>query len=1440
MAKIFTIDFWAPAYAPSFSDFYPDCEASLTSTLGKITSQGLRSDNSLGYRVVVEYTDQEALQTGGFVLKFTYGTGNQPPVITDTTRGTLTKQSVSRQKLEVYVPMSEAGKTSTTGMYYQVSAYIRYWDGSTQIGSSTFIKAFELANTSTGGVTVSTTLQSVTLTSGRLVGYSKVKNSTTASYQVGQSISETLTYADRYIDVYAVKRYTIKGTAVFYHNYPDAPDSGFYTSATGENTNSTATTGTVYATMTDEPTRTNYRFDGWYKDAACTDGPFTSAFAISGNTSFSAVTNFYAKWTQTHWAVWGQATFYDIDGDYFTTVAASSSAFEGTSGYIEKDVAIPDNTTYYKFTGYQQKNAASNTATLASESATTIKVKIPVGLADMGGITSEFICLTEQIAWDIGYTLKVYNGHTNNNNVSTYYPKKKASSKKQEIINQTLPQPQTSNIDQDKYYFDKWIETSTSGSAGEYAAGSDYPGLATTNYPPYTLSGRWLPYYDIGFSYHYKNASSGVYPSASTVTLPQNYSYRNQKSKSATNEITRVLYPATTTDSNYKFAYWIDQFDTKYYMDSRTNSYSKTFTANEDRIDYILTAVWQRKVYCTIEFQDTVFNHGTQTGWPSDKPLTAWSNPGTNTYTDDNLTFGITSPTSDNYIFDGWAINSTTQPQIGTITVSLTYTDNPNNSKTIYAYWTEKLFTYKLAFFSPDFTTLNTAYSNISMGVATTGGTSLTVAGTSSGAKSIIKTFTIGYTKISANTQFKVWIDFTENSSFSIIYNADYVTFIDAGHDGSTIDLTNYITENSSRSYLECVFPRPKDTSEATSGVLCKYWYKTSRMGIALKDYYGADLYKTLFPTNGTTISGVTYLPVEQVTNNSGNIYISAKYTAPAQQSTWQNAADFNFIGWTTNSGQPTVDNYTGQWTPLTSKTISLYSLQFQNNSTGITYYEAGYLRRIYQLRVLYDRDGGLWPSIIDSNDIKFNIKSYPNDYIFEVESYSVVKATVPFQIFYGVPYIEDKSRSFNHWEQIDGRDTLEYQAGQTSSWESTTDTLRYTSQDELTTIELKAIYWYDYYATLQLRSTYSVKGYSSTTLKTVPVHKQSPSSTGYTFTPSEEDLTVSPALVLEIGDHYQHVGWHKNQGTANYTFVTKPDTSYTFTLTHGQKPTLNLWAAFRCLHRYRATLKLDLNGGKSDTIKDIVMPKSGVAYWDEVTETTPKFLRFSLPAVSATNPVKLGYYCIDWSKKKDSETDRIKDTTYSITPKKDLFPLDDKIYEITETLYAFYKPITWTLTVVYNANTTKGDGKANGLATPLKVTKQTFKYTYDPANEEANKQIYENTKYKFKVTIPDQEPKCNNTEWYFLEWNILSDTSKDRGSSYLPKKTYDIQAYGDYESTTRPAKDYNLYAIWTQGTIVWIYVSQYGGWCKAIPYINGAKAQAKIWETYSGKQEWR
>lgn len=1425
MAHTYTINFYCPAYGTTFSAFYPTC--TVKSNLGTIKS-ATKDESKKLYSVIVELSDQEYQQiTYNFTVTFTFTIGATYQNLlqaSSTQRGTLIHDTApTLTTLRVRVPKDSTG--GTAGAVYKKAASIYYYEGNTYKTSQS-LGTYDLANDATGSFTASGTLKSISISTdgASLLGYSKVKGSTVASYATNGTISHTFSYNDTILEVYAVLGYYIQGTGRFYYN----DGTSNYTDVSNYNSQSPTTSGTVGISTPSAPTRSGYQFMGWNTNQSGTGSSYGSGQGITINAAPGGkITSYYAQWKQTHWAVYGQATFYDINGDYFTTISASNNAFEGTSGYIEKDVPIPGNTTYYKFTGYQQKNAASNTATLTSESATTIKVQIPVGVADMGGITSEFISLTEQIAWDIGYTLQVWNGHTDNNNVSTYYPKKKAHSKKQDTINQTLPQPQTANIDQDKYYFDKWVETSTSGSVGEYAAGSNYPGLATTNYPLYTLSGRWLTYYDIGFSYHYTNASSGAYPSASTVTLPQNYSYRNQKSKSSTNEITRVLYPAITTDSNYRFAYWIDQFGTKYYMNASTNSYSKTFTANEDRTDYILTAVWQRKVYCTIEFQDTVSNHGTQTGWPDDWPLETWSY--SDTFTTD-YTRSIASPESTNYIFDGWGESVTATKYKGTITLQVTYTAS-GNTQHVYAYWTERTYgPFHFQFQCPNFLSVfDEAYTFTGLN-ATPNSTYYTTS--QSGGYYRVTFNGLGYTKFTPESN--IMIKFNYTNKLDVFDAANAVTYygVDDSHQFAC----------SPHSSIGMTFKIKELSANSVKIIKMIYWYSPQLMGIKLRDYYGNKLGSSnteylLYPSsyNGTSYANAPdgLFPLD---DDLG--VVQAVYTAPGQLSINTQDAEtkqnkFQFIGWQSSMQSSSTVSL---WTANTDKqlNVTIADLTYQNNYLGLnkTYYEAGYLLRTYWLKVIFDVAGGAFS----------DPATYESSILFHGKTYDMTSCLVSAKTHPVAPLWPTEDKSFSYWKTGGN----EYGIDETFQWSAYSQDI-----NSPTVVTLTAIYLYNYYGSIVFTCSRTLSDGTESLLKlkreyTKENPLQAETQNGATVTLTKEDLMAYP-LQLKDAEHFKFVGWHQNASDVNYTYTTvgKGDDdgetiSFTFTWGEPSKNTFNLWAAFRCLHRYRATLKFDLNGGTSNTIKDMVMPSSGVAYWDEITETLPKYLKFNLPAVSATNPVKLGYYCIDWSKKKDSETDRIKDTSYSITPNKASFPADDKIYEITETLYAFYKPITWTLTIKYNANTTRGDGKANGLATPLKVTTQTFKYTYDPTNTEANKQIYENIKYKFKVTIPDQEPKCNNTQWYFLEWNTLSDTSEDNGQSYFPKKTYDIQAYGDYESTTRPAVDYNLYAIWTQGTIVWIYDSRYGGWCKAIPYINGSKAQTKIFGNYSGTNGWR
>ncbi len=113
---------------------------------------------------------------------------------------------------------------------------------------------------------------------------------------------------------------------ITYKDQGDAAYSGNKTDGRPTGNPATHTYGSVTALV--DGVKAGYRFDGWYTNSTCTEGPVTSL----GATAYTSAITLYAKWTQVwtiSWKIWNNAESrydeYAGDGTHTTEVVAGGT-----------------------------------------------------------------------------------------------------------------------------------------------------------------------------------------------------------------------------------------------------------------------------------------------------------------------------------------------------------------------------------------------------------------------------------------------------------------------------------------------------------------------------------------------------------------------------------------------------------------------------------------------------------------------------------------------------------------------------------------------------------------------------------------------------------------------------------------------------------------------------------------------------------------------------------------------------------------------------------------------------------------------------------------------------------------------------------------------------------------------------------------------------------
>lgn len=1082
-------------------------------------------------------------------------------------------------------------------------------------------------------------------------------------------------------------------------------------------------------------------------------------------------------------------------------------------------------------------------------------IDIPIS-TESGGVTTYFTSVLKQVRYDIGYELHLFDGSTEIKNTSfpktvvisnVYspdgYPSQLISS---DVILPSLSDKTTAGYD--------WYHTGWSGpDTGDLAIGAVFSGTALSKeqnngkYPVYNLSALWQRYYNVGFIITFNKGD--WYPDDADLKIGSSsvWEYITTKSKEKPSEldpITILLPSPTPNNDTYRFGRW-ECLGVTYEAGEEISFKQEEIDANGKYPTYEIKALWQRHLYCTVQFQFgaeavglAASVLGNLQNWPTNYTHEIWSYY---QYSESNVSTYITAglPSCDNFTFNGWAETSTaTTGAIQSYYVkNLTYnTSKGYNIDYLYGVWIEKTYgPFYIQFVSPGYINFASAYTMSTTYPAWIGHNGNTMdeayySISSASDRYGVKIDGLGYTSFASTDDIYTTFNFSVNPQYLKQSTAE--TYLGNASD-NVIGYSRHET-------IQLKFKISELISNNSRQIKLLYWYSPQLMGIKLRDYYRNKLGANnteyyLYPSSydGNYGSNSDYLPLDDSAGVVKAIYIAPPQVSSNTYDIETGKKNFEFEGWSLNTGASSANGNT-IWYATTSKTINVTTAELGDNyvERNVVYYEAGYRLQTYWIKAIYDLAGG---SFTDSN-------KYPNEELFYAKGYNINKenVTVTLPPTAARPVWTNDDKTFDHWLQ----GTTQRQAGE--SFDVTSSS---TDQSNPTEVTFVAVYWYNYYGEIIFMSVKTLEdGSDSLNLLYRKYDKNNPlraaTQDGCDVKLTKEEVEQY-SLKVKDAPYYKFVGWHKNDNDKNnYQYDTVGDNypiicSFKWSSSNITSNYFVLWAAFRQMHQYKATLSFDTNGG-TGTFADINTP---IYFWDEIiTPSQPTKLTIKdIPVTQYNNPKKKGYQCLDWSKTKDNESTRINNAqTLDLLIPSMAYQGDNEVLHITQTLYALYKPITWTLNVIYKANT---NDKTGTIVSGTLPETQKFSYTYD-TNATGNEGLQEDGyKYKFKVTIPDLEPKCTNEDWFFLEWNTTADANKETGKTYLPKREYEIEGYGDFAYSGRPkSADYILYAIWVEGTICWIYTDT-GGWVKAIPWIYDGgwqKSQSKLFETYKGEQTWR
>ena len=203
----------------------------------------------------------------------------------------------------------------------------------------------------TCGYTADTKLTAADATGYKFIGW---YNSSGTQQTTEKTLSINPTADATYYAYYKANQYTI--------TYKDQGDVEF----TGSHENGYPTKHTYgIATTLKTASKTGYTFEGWYKEAAC-----TNKITSLGATAYTANITLYAKWTANQYTI----TYKDQGGSNFS--GTHESGYPTTHTYGTETTLKTASKTGYTFEGWHKESACTNKVTSLGATAYTANITL--------------------------------------------------------------------------------------------------------------------------------------------------------------------------------------------------------------------------------------------------------------------------------------------------------------------------------------------------------------------------------------------------------------------------------------------------------------------------------------------------------------------------------------------------------------------------------------------------------------------------------------------------------------------------------------------------------------------------------------------------------------------------------------------------------------------------------------------------------------------------------------------------------------------------------------------------------------------------------------------------------------------------------------------------------------------------------------------------------
>ena len=277
-------------------------------------------------------------------------------------------------------------------------------------------------------------------------------------------------------------------------------------------------------TLTDPsytPTEDGYTFEGWYKDADCSD---TREWNFATDVMPAKDTTIYAKWTvnKTSYKVEHQIQGLGDDASTYTTVYTDTTSFTNVDAFSqtaataksETDTVTGDDGNPFTFTGMTPVLPIEQKCVKADGS-TTVVVKY------------------NRKVYNINYELDGGALADGKSNPATY------------VYGSTVATGDITAVPAKAgYTFEKWVVKGTTGSE------SDFTGITPEQTGDLTLYAKWTPGTTTYVVAHYLENTSGVFNTSANLTTTENATVGSQTAATAITEKTKLDTTGFTAQSN--------------------------------------------------------------------------------------------------------------------------------------------------------------------------------------------------------------------------------------------------------------------------------------------------------------------------------------------------------------------------------------------------------------------------------------------------------------------------------------------------------------------------------------------------------------------------------------------------------------------------------------------------------------------------------------------------------------------------------------------------------------------------------------------------------------------------------------------------------------------------------------------------------------------------